>query len=87
MNKAIEVDMRDESLPLSVAAWSLHRSFEAGELDQIGMVRVAAELGFRGFEAVNTFFPVRPGVRAMPTRTAEPAAPRRGPLGGLPPER
>jgi sugar phosphate isomerase/epimerase len=57
MNKAIEVDMRDEPLPLSLAAWSLHRSFEAGELDQIGMVRVAAELGFRGFEAVNTFFP------------------------------
>jgi sugar phosphate isomerase/epimerase len=49
--------MSDQSLPLSLAAWSLHRAFFAGELDQLGMVRVAGELGFTGFEMVNTFFP------------------------------
>lgn len=43
--------------PLSLAAWSLHRAFESGELDQRGMVEVAADLGFTGFELVNTFFP------------------------------
>jgi L-ribulose-5-phosphate 3-epimerase len=45
------------SLPLSLAAWSLHRTFFAGELDQFGMLRLAGELGFTGFEMVNTFFP------------------------------
>jgi L-ribulose-5-phosphate 3-epimerase len=44
-------------LLLSLAAWSLHRSFFAGEIDQLGMVRAAGELGFTGFELVNTFFP------------------------------
>lgn len=42
---------------LSLAAWSLHRAFYSGELDQRGMVQTAAELGFRGFEMVNSFFP------------------------------
>src|SRR5207247_6135745 len=43
--------------PLSLAAWSLHQAFEAGEIDQIGMVRLAGKLGFAGFELLNTFFP------------------------------
>src|SRR6266508_6128843 len=45
------------ALPLSLAAWSLHRAFFAGEVDQFGMVRTAGEMGFTGFEMVNTFFP------------------------------
>jgi sugar phosphate isomerase/epimerase len=44
-------------LPLSLAAWSLHRELEAGEIDQIGMIRLAGELGFTGFELLNEFFP------------------------------
>jgi sugar phosphate isomerase/epimerase len=44
-------------LPLSLAAWSLHREFEAGEIDQLGMVRLAGGLGFTGFELLNEFFP------------------------------
>jgi L-ribulose-5-phosphate 3-epimerase len=44
-------------LPLSLAAWSLHKAFFAGEIDQLGMLRLAAEMGFTGFELVNTFFP------------------------------
>jgi L-ribulose-5-phosphate 3-epimerase len=44
-------------LPLSLAAWSLHREFEAGEIDQVGMVRLAGEFGFTGFELLNEFFP------------------------------
>lgn len=44
-------------LPLSLAAWSLHRAFFAGTIDQLGMLRTAGELGFTGFEMVNTFFP------------------------------
>lgn len=46
-----------QPLPLSLAAWSLHRTFFAREIDEVGMVRVAAELGFTGFELVNTFHP------------------------------
>ena len=49
--------MTEPTLPLSLAAWSLHRAFFAGEVDQLGMVRVAGEMGFSGFEIVNTFFP------------------------------
>jgi sugar phosphate isomerase/epimerase len=49
--------MSESPLPLSLAAWSLHRAFFAGEIDQLGMVRLAGELGFTGFEMVNTFFP------------------------------
>jgi sugar phosphate isomerase/epimerase len=44
-------------LRLSLAAWSMHRQFAAGEIDQLGMVSMAAELGFAGLELVNTFFP------------------------------
>ncbi len=44
-------------LQISLAAWSLHRAFFARELDQLGMVRLCAELGISGFEIVNTFFP------------------------------
>jgi sugar phosphate isomerase/epimerase len=43
--------------PLSLAAWSFHRAFEAGTIDQLGMVRLAGELGFTGFELINDFFP------------------------------
>jgi sugar phosphate isomerase/epimerase len=43
--------------PLSLAAWSLHQAFEAGTIDQIGMVKLAGKLGFAGFELLNTFFP------------------------------
>ena len=49
--------MPEQPPPLSLAAWSLHRAFFAGELDQLGMLRLAGELGFTGFEMVNTFFP------------------------------
>ena len=42
-------------LPLSLAAWALHRMFFAGEVDQLGMVRLAGEMGFTGFEMVNYF--------------------------------
>lgn len=36
----------------------MHRLFlEEKALDQVGMVRMCAELGIRGFEFVNTFFP------------------------------
>jgi L-ribulose-5-phosphate 3-epimerase len=45
------------SVQLSLAAWSLHRMFFNRELDQLGMVRLCAELGLSGFEMVNTFFP------------------------------
>jgi len=45
------------SLQLSLAAWSVHRMFFNRELDQLGMVRLCAELGLSGFEMVNTFFP------------------------------
>lgn len=48
---------RPQPLPLSLAAWSMHRMFFAGELDQLGMLHLTAELGFTGFELVNTFFP------------------------------
>jgi L-ribulose-5-phosphate 3-epimerase len=47
----------DSGLEISLAAWSMHRMFEAREVDQVGMVRLCAELGIRGFEFVNTFFP------------------------------
>ncbi|MBI2761875.1 MAG: sugar phosphate isomerase/epimerase [Chloroflexi bacterium] len=49
--------MTNTRLPLSLAAWSMHRMFFAGEIDQLGMLRLTAELGFTGFEMVNTFFP------------------------------
>lgn len=57
------------SLPLSLAAWSLHRTFFAGEIDQLGMVRAAGEMGFTGFEMVNTFFP-SPQYRYLQTLAA-----------------
>src|SRR5690242_16331264 len=44
-------------LRLSLAAWSVHRMFFAHEIDQLGMVALAAELGFEALELVNTFFP------------------------------
>jgi hypothetical protein len=50
--------MSDQGNPLSLAAWSLHRTFESGEIDQLRMVQLAGKLGFTGFEMVNTFFPV-----------------------------
>ena len=66
-----------QSLPLSLAAWSLHRTFFAGEVDQLGMVRIAGEMGFTGFEMVNTFFP-SPQYRYLQTlrQTAEEAGVR-----------
>src|SRR2546422_7176414 len=50
--------MSDRRNPLSLAAWSLHQTFESGEIDQLGMVQLAGKLGFTGFEMENTFFPV-----------------------------
>jgi sugar phosphate isomerase/epimerase len=44
-------------LQISLAAWSMHRLFQAREIDQLGMVQMCAELGIHGFEFVNTFFP------------------------------
>jgi sugar phosphate isomerase/epimerase len=49
--------MSRDGLQISLAAWSLHRMFRAGEIDQLGMVRLCAEMGIGGFEFVNTFFP------------------------------
>jgi L-ribulose-5-phosphate 3-epimerase len=46
-----------ERLQLSLAAWSMHRTFFNKEVDQFGMVQQCAELGISGFEMVNTFFP------------------------------
>lgn len=50
-------DQRGAGLKLSLAAWSMHRMFFAREIDQLGMVALAAELGFPALELVNTFFP------------------------------
>jgi sugar phosphate isomerase/epimerase len=44
-------------LRISLAAWSMHRLFFDKAIDQLGMVRMCAELGIHGFEFVNTFFP------------------------------
>jgi sugar phosphate isomerase/epimerase len=44
-------------LQISLAAWSMHRLFEAKEIDQVGMLRLCAEFGIGGFELVNRFFP------------------------------
>lgn len=49
--------MTERLFEISLAAWSLHRAFFAGELDQLGMVDVTAELGVGALELVNTFFP------------------------------
>ena len=49
--------MTENDLKISLAAWSLHREFFAGEVDQMGMLEACAELGIGGFELVNTFFP------------------------------
>jgi sugar phosphate isomerase/epimerase len=49
--------MAGNGLKLSLAAWSMHRMFFAHEIDQLGMVALAAELGFAALELVNTFFP------------------------------
>jgi len=42
---------------ISLQVWSLHRAFFAGELDQLGMLRLCPELGLSGLEMYNTFFP------------------------------
>ncbi|MEX2247405.1 MAG: sugar phosphate isomerase/epimerase family protein [Dehalococcoidia bacterium] len=42
---------------ISLAAWSVHRTFFAREIDQLGMVDLCRELGLGGLELVNTFFP------------------------------
>ena len=42
---------------ISLAAWSMHRMFFAGEVDQLGMVALTRELGIDALELVNTFFP------------------------------
>jgi sugar phosphate isomerase/epimerase len=42
---------------ISLAAWSMHRMFFSGELDQLGMVALTRELGIDALELVNTFFP------------------------------
>ena len=49
--------MTESDLKISLAAWSLHREFFAGDVDQMGMLEACAELGIGGFELVNTFFP------------------------------
>ena len=49
--------MTKNDLQISLAAWSLHREFFAGEVDQMGMLEACAEMGIGGFELVNTFFP------------------------------
>jgi sugar phosphate isomerase/epimerase len=49
--------MGAKKFEISLAAWSLHRSFFAKQMDQLGMLDVCGDLGVRGFEMVNTFFP------------------------------
>ena len=44
-------------LKTSLAAWSLHKMFFAKQIDQLGMLELCGELGIKGFELVNTFFP------------------------------
>ncbi len=46
-----------DELKISLAAWSLHREFFAGETDQMGMLEACGEMGIGGFELVNTFMP------------------------------
>ncbi|HXH21358.1 MAG TPA: sugar phosphate isomerase/epimerase family protein [Dehalococcoidia bacterium] len=50
-------DSQPSTLQVSLAAWSMHRLFFAKEIDQLGMLQMCADLGIRGFEFVNTFFP------------------------------
>jgi sugar phosphate isomerase/epimerase len=42
--------------PISLAQWSYHKALFAGEMDNFGFIRKAAELGFDGVEYVNAFF-------------------------------
>lgn len=49
--------MGEKKFDISLAAWSMHRMFFAKEIDQLGMVDLAHDLGIRGLELVNTFFP------------------------------
>lgn len=43
---------------ISLAAWSLHKMFFAGKIDQVGMVKMCREeFDIGGFEMVNTMFP------------------------------
>ena len=45
-------------LKISLAAWSLHKMFFAGKINQLGMVKMCRdEFGIGGFEMVNTMFP------------------------------
>jgi sugar phosphate isomerase/epimerase len=41
---------------ISLAQWSYHKALFAGEMDNIGFINKAAELGFEGVEFVNAFF-------------------------------
>jgi L-ribulose-5-phosphate 3-epimerase len=52
-------DSRSEAggLKTSLAAWSLHRTYFAREIDMLGMLDICGDLGITGFELVNTFFP------------------------------
>lgn len=49
--------MGEKKFEISLAAWSMHRMFFAKEIDQLGMVDLAHDLGIGGLELVNTFFP------------------------------
>ena len=42
---------------ISLAAWSVHKMFYAGEITQIQMVDLCHELGITGLELVNSFHP------------------------------
>lgn len=42
--------------PISLAQWSYHKALFAGEMDNFGFIRKAAELKFDGVEYVNAFF-------------------------------
>jgi hypothetical protein len=56
-NSPSNLQVPTSALQISLAAWSMHRLFASREIDQVGMVQMCAELGIRGFEFVNTFFP------------------------------
>lgn len=43
---------------LSLAAYSLHRAFAAGEVDAGAMITTASEMGFSALELVTTFLPL-----------------------------
>jgi L-ribulose-5-phosphate 3-epimerase len=57
MNPTSALQHSNSTARISLAAWSMHRLFFDKQIDQLGMLQMCADLGIRGFEFVNTFFP------------------------------